>query len=86
MQYNAKQYIQQAQQRLSKDQYLYFQAMLRDYKSKHLDINELIQKVIDLFRETEQDILMRDFVQFIPDRYKDAYSDKVSALLDPVEG
>ena len=83
MQYNAKQYIQQAQQSLSKDQYLYFQGMLRDYKSKNLDINELIHKVIELFAETQQNVLMRDFVQFIPDRYKESYSDQVASFLDP---
>jgi ankyrin repeat protein len=73
MQMNARQYIQRAQQLLSKEQYVYFQGMLRDYKTKQLEINALMEKVLDLFSAPDRRDLLSDFVQFIPSRYKENY-------------
>jgi len=73
MQMSAKQYIQTAQKVLTEDQYMYFQKLLRDFKSQKLKIHELMEKIKALFEGQEKRKLLTDFVQFIPSKHKQTF-------------
>jgi histone deacetylase complex regulatory component SIN3 len=58
---------------LSPDEYKIFQATLRDFRSKQIELAELMERVQQLFGGEQRYELLRDFVAFVPPRHKATY-------------
>lgn len=63
------------QQLLSADEYKNFQALLRDYKKKNMQIEELIERIRVLFSTKETLPLLQGFITFVPAKCKQQYAE-----------
>lgn len=75
----AKQYIKNAQEILSKDNYKKFHRMLLNYKKGELDMESLFEGVYDLLKGPETSELLNNFQTFLPDSEKQKYADFIAA-------
>ncbi|KAL6076448.1 Regulator of telomere elongation helicase 1, variant 2 [Balamuthia mandrillaris] len=75
---NARAYIRQVKSSVAPEEYKEFQAMLRDFKSKSLRLQNLMSKAQQLFSTPERRSLLVDFITFIPRKHQPKYQ----AMLD----
>mmetsp|Transcript_10152 Transcript_10152/g.17268 ORF Transcript_10152/g.17268 Transcript_10152/m.17268 type:complete len:186 (-) Transcript_10152:7-564(-) len=71
----ARDYIKLAKDLLSKDDFRMFQTALKDYKTKKLSLEDLIDQIGRMFCTNETVVLLDGFSTFIPNPKKNMYSD-----------